>query len=101
MKQIPADIKSAVMKLLTLCKEHDISISGAMESTDNQLNNFSYLSDHESKSEEFHHIQTLNKAKGELGLFLCELSKIENQTTNFKCGNSIESTNPQIKSTIH
>lgn len=73
MKNMPKVVEVKILELLNVCNEQNVSISGVVEVNNGNIINFSCIN--ELHSTELNQIQTLNSVKGELELFLLELSK--------------------------
>lgn len=102
-------IEDAIKQLLIICKEHNVSITGALNDDELELCVFEQIISLSDTKEGFQNISTLVKQKGDIGNFLCELSKTENAN---KKSNFFESkhdddavqfgrSNMQVYKTIH
>lgn len=71
------ELESAIKELMATCEKHQVTMTGVIDDTDLGLCAFESLNTPSVVKEGFFNIHTLVQQRGDLGRFLCEVSRIE------------------------
>lgn len=103
------EIESAIKKLMATCEKHQVTMTGVIDDNDLGLCAFESLNKPGDVKEGFFNIHTLVQQRGDIGGFLCEISRIEAHAESLPSSDSSQKdkadlfgkSNSQIYNTFH
>lgn len=76
-KEKEKEIELAIRQLMATCEKHQVTMAGVIDDNDLGLCAFESLNKPDEVKEGFFNIHTLVQQRGDIGGFLCEISRIE------------------------
>ena len=103
------EIESAIRQLMATCEKHQVTMTGVIDDNDLGLCAFESLNKPGDVKEGFFNIHTLVQQRGDIGGFLCEISRIEANAETLPPSDSLQEdkadlfgkSNTQIYNTFH